>query len=94
MTRFHIAVGRLPFESSSDEDLLRKQVQEALSAPESKGREKLDFTKREASAPGPAAAAQVLGRGREAQGLQITSSICVTLNVLVAGHSPSTIGSL
>ena len=38
VTLFHIAVGRLPFESSSDEDLLRKQVQEALSAPELKGR--------------------------------------------------------
>ena len=90
VTLFHIAVGRLPFESSSDEDLLRKQVQDALSAPELKGRgfsqhlsyfiqkmmakeaevryqswdelledireqlkgrEKLDFTKSEASAP-------------------------------------------
>jgi serine/threonine-protein kinase len=90
VTLFHIAVGRLPFESSSDADVLRMQVQQALSAPELKGRgfsphlsyfiekmmakeadvryqswsellqdvreqlqgrEKLDFTKGEASAP-------------------------------------------
>jgi serine/threonine-protein kinase len=38
VTLFHIAVGRLPFESSSDADILRMQVQQALSAPELKGR--------------------------------------------------------
>jgi serine/threonine-protein kinase len=38
VTLFHIAVGRLPFESSSDADVLRMQVQQALSAPELKGR--------------------------------------------------------
>jgi len=38
VTLFHIAVGRLPFVSSSDADVLRMQVQQALSAPELKGR--------------------------------------------------------
>ncbi|MBK7641767.1 MAG: serine/threonine protein kinase [Planctomycetes bacterium] len=38
VTLFQVAVGRLPFQSSNDEDLLRKQVQEALNAPELKGR--------------------------------------------------------
>jgi len=38
VTLFHIAVGRLPFESSNDADILRMQVQQALSAPELKGR--------------------------------------------------------
>jgi serine/threonine-protein kinase len=35
---FHIVVGRLPFESSDDRELLRMQVMESLSSPELKGR--------------------------------------------------------
>lgn len=37
-TLFHLVVGRLPFESSDDEETLRMQVMESLSSPELKGR--------------------------------------------------------
>ena len=35
---FHLVVGRLPFEGSDDQELLRRQVMESLSSPELKGR--------------------------------------------------------
>ena len=35
---FHVVVGRLPFESSDDRDVLRMQVMEALASRELKGR--------------------------------------------------------
>ena len=35
---FHLVVGRLPFEGSDDQDILRKQVMDSLSSPELKGR--------------------------------------------------------
>ncbi len=38
VTLFHVVVGRLPFVSSNDSDVLRMQVMQALSAPELKGR--------------------------------------------------------
>ena len=38
LSLFHIAVGRLPFESSDDREVLRMQVMEALSSPELKSR--------------------------------------------------------
>jgi serine/threonine protein kinase len=38
VTLFHLVVGRLPFESSDDREVLRMQVMEALSAPELKSR--------------------------------------------------------
>ena len=38
VTLFHLAVGRLPFESSDDREVLRMQVMEALSSPELKSR--------------------------------------------------------
>ena len=38
VTLFHLVVGRLPFESSDDREVLRMQVMEALSSPELKSR--------------------------------------------------------
>lgn len=38
VTLFHVAIGRLPFESSDDREVLRMQVMESLSSPELKGR--------------------------------------------------------
>jgi serine/threonine-protein kinase len=38
VTLFHVAVGRLPFESSKDSEILRMQVMESLSSPELKSR--------------------------------------------------------
>jgi serine/threonine-protein kinase len=38
VTLFHLVVGRLPFEGSQDSEVLRKQVTQALSSPELKGR--------------------------------------------------------
>ncbi len=38
VTLFHLVVGRLPFESSDDREVLRMQVVEALSSPELKSR--------------------------------------------------------
>ncbi len=38
VTLFHLAVGRLPFESSDDREIMRMQVMEALSSPELKSR--------------------------------------------------------
>lgn len=38
VTLFHLVVGRLPFESSQDSEVLRMQVMQALSAPELKRR--------------------------------------------------------
>lgn len=38
VTLFHLVVGRLPFESSDDREVLRMQVMESLSSPELKGR--------------------------------------------------------
>lgn len=38
VTLFHLALGRLPFESSDDRELLRMQVMQSLSSPELKGR--------------------------------------------------------
>ncbi len=38
LSLFHIVVGRLPFESSDDRELLRMQVMESLSSPELKSR--------------------------------------------------------
>lgn len=38
VTLFHLVVGRLPFESSDDRELLRMQIMESLSSPELKGR--------------------------------------------------------
>ncbi len=35
---FHLVVGRLPFESSDDREVLRMQIMESLSSPELKGR--------------------------------------------------------
>jgi len=37
-TLFHLVIGRLPFESSDDHEVLRMQVMESLSSPELKGR--------------------------------------------------------
>jgi eukaryotic-like serine/threonine-protein kinase len=38
VTLFQLVVGRLPFEGSTDQEILRKHVTEALSSPELKGR--------------------------------------------------------
>jgi serine/threonine protein kinase len=38
VTLFHLVVGRLPFDSSSDADILRMQVMQSLSSPELKSR--------------------------------------------------------
>jgi serine/threonine-protein kinase len=38
VTLFHLVVGRLPFESSDDREVLRMQVMESLRSPELKGR--------------------------------------------------------
>jgi serine/threonine-protein kinase len=38
VTLFHLAVGRLPFESSEDSEILRMQVMQSLSSPELKSR--------------------------------------------------------
>ncbi len=38
LSLFHIVVGRLPFESSDDREILRMQIMESLSSPELKGR--------------------------------------------------------
>ena len=38
LSLFHVVVGRLPFESSDDRELLRMQIMESLSSPELKGR--------------------------------------------------------
>jgi eukaryotic-like serine/threonine-protein kinase len=38
VTLFHVVVGRLPFESSDDRELLRMQIMDSLSSPELKGR--------------------------------------------------------
>jgi serine/threonine protein kinase len=38
VTLFHLVVGRLPFESSDDREVLRMQVMQSLSSPELKGR--------------------------------------------------------
>ncbi|MFN0242331.1 MAG: serine/threonine-protein kinase [Planctomycetota bacterium] len=38
VTLFHVVVGRLPFESSDDAEVLRMQVMSSLSSPELKGR--------------------------------------------------------
>ena len=38
VTLFHLVVGRLPFESSNDSEVLRMQVMQSLSSPELKGR--------------------------------------------------------
>ena len=38
LSLFHLVVGRLPFESSDDREVLRMQVMESLSSPELKGR--------------------------------------------------------
>ena len=38
VTLFHLVVGRLPFESSQDSEVLRMQVTQALASPELKGR--------------------------------------------------------
>ncbi len=38
VTLFHLVVGRLPFESSDDRELLRMQIMDSLSSPELKGR--------------------------------------------------------
>ena len=38
LSLFHIVVGRLPFESSDDREVLRMQIMESLSSPELKGR--------------------------------------------------------
>jgi serine/threonine-protein kinase len=38
VTLFHLVVGRLPFESSQDSEVLRMQVMQSLSSPELKGR--------------------------------------------------------
>lgn len=38
VTLFHLVVGRLPFQSSNDADVLRMQVMQSLSSPELKGR--------------------------------------------------------
>ena len=38
VTLFHLALGRLPFESSKDSEILRMQVMESLSSPELKSR--------------------------------------------------------
>ena len=38
VTLFHLVVGRLPFQSSDDREVLRMQVMESLSSPELKGR--------------------------------------------------------
>jgi serine/threonine-protein kinase len=38
VTLFHLVVGRLPFESSNDQEVLRMQVMQSLSSPELKGR--------------------------------------------------------
>ncbi|HTF87851.1 MAG TPA: serine/threonine-protein kinase [Planctomycetota bacterium] len=38
VTLFHLVVGRLPFESSDNREVLRMQVMESLSSPELKGR--------------------------------------------------------
>jgi serine/threonine-protein kinase len=38
ITLFHLVVGRLPFESSDDREVLRMQVMDSLSSPELKGR--------------------------------------------------------
>jgi serine/threonine-protein kinase len=38
VTLFHLAVGRLPFESSKDSEVLRMQVMQSLSSPELKSR--------------------------------------------------------
>jgi serine/threonine-protein kinase len=38
VTLFHLVVGRLPFDSSSDAEILRMQVMQSLSSPELKGR--------------------------------------------------------
>jgi serine/threonine-protein kinase len=38
VTLFHLVVGRLPFESSDDREVLRMQVMQCLSSPELKGR--------------------------------------------------------
>ena len=37
VTLFHLIVGRLPFESSDDQELMRMQVMQSLSSPELKG---------------------------------------------------------
>ena len=37
-TLFHLVIGRLPFEGSDNEEVLRKQVMDSLSSPELKGR--------------------------------------------------------
>ncbi len=39
VTLFHLVVGRLPFDSSDDRELLRMQIMESLSSPELKGRD-------------------------------------------------------
>jgi len=39
VTLFHLVVGKLPFESSSDDEILRMQVMQSLSSPELKGRD-------------------------------------------------------
>jgi serine/threonine-protein kinase len=38
-TLFHLVIGRLPFEGSDNEEVLRKQVMDSLSSPELKGRD-------------------------------------------------------
>lgn len=38
VTLFHLVVGKLPFESSDDREVLRMQIMESLSSPELKGR--------------------------------------------------------
>jgi serine/threonine-protein kinase len=38
VTLFHVVVGRLPFESSDDREILRMQIMDSLSSPELKGR--------------------------------------------------------
>jgi len=38
VTLFHLVVGRLPFESSDDREVLRMQVMQSLSSPELKSR--------------------------------------------------------
>ena len=38
MTLFQLVVGRLPFESSDDREVLRMQIMDSLSSPELKGR--------------------------------------------------------